>query len=67
MLPKFVTSKTSRWLELAPRIPIDLMVLISPENTVGPGPEHSWHLAHREYDGVVPCILKPRWVKRRGA
>jgi hypothetical protein len=47
-----------RQLNLMPRVPLDLTALNSPDDTVGPGPGHSWHLVHREYDDAVPCTSK---------
>jgi hypothetical protein len=39
-------SETLRRLNLEPCIPLDLTVLNSPDDAVGPGPRHSSHLAH---------------------
>jgi hypothetical protein len=58
-------SETQRRLNLAPRAPLDLTVLNSPNNAVGP---RSWTLSSFHAsgkDGVASCVSKLRWVKRR--
>jgi hypothetical protein len=57
-------SETPRWLNLMPYVPLDLMVLNSPDNAMGPGPGHSRHFVHQRYEGVASCASKSQWVKR---
>jgi hypothetical protein len=48
LLIEIAMSDMPRWLNLAPRVLLDLTVLTSPGDAVGPGPGFSQHLTHRK-------------------
>jgi len=67
MLLEIAMREMSRQLNLAPRAPLNLMVLNSPDVVVGPRPWELSLIHPSGYDGAIFYASKLRWEKRRGA